>query len=186
MRINPELRLIIILVLTPFCIAFIHAMLSRVQRLFSRAVSRHVVVLTAIALGHIPVFLAAWFFSLSVMAESKNIITAIAYSIVVYECLAYSYFHVFNMSETARRIKILLEIYKSKGLKPSGLSVTYNSEEMLSNRLKRLVDMRQVRAADGRYFLNSKVLYHAAVLISLWGRLLGLPSPADIYRKKRP
>lgn len=184
MEINHGSRLIIILLLTPFFIASIHALLSRVLGLLCSALSTHSVVLLAITLGHIPVFLLIWFFALTAFDESGSLITALVYSIVVYEAIAYTYFHLFNMSETARRIKILLEIYRSNGLKVSGLSASYSSEEMLENRLKRLLAMRQVRFTGGRYFLNSKILYFAAVVISAWGRILGLPSPLGVYKKR--
>ncbi len=183
MKTSPGLRLLIVLLLTPFFIALIHALLSRAMRPLRPAVSNHAVVLSAIAAGHIPVLLAVWFLALRTVGDTNGFATAIVYSIVVYEALAYSYFHLFNMSETARRIRILYNIKRSPLIKAGELSAAYGSEDMLTNRLERLVALRQVRLSKGRYFLNSRLLHFGAQVVSAWALVLGLPSPISVYKK---
>jgi len=65
--------------------------------------------------------------------------SAVTYAFFVYNSLGYAYFHFFNMSETARRIKILLEIRKNKILEIENLTQDYKSDFMVKTRLQRLI-----------------------------------------------
>src|SRR3990167_6930334 len=93
------------------------------------------------------------------------------------------YFHVFNMSETARRIRILYEIYTAKQLKASEIASLYNAHDMLHSRLERLLSMKQVKLSDDKYLLDRRSLYYAARIIAWWGNILGLPFSQTIYDK---
>jgi hypothetical protein len=71
------------------------------------------------------------------------------YGVVVYACVAYSYFHLFNMRETARRIRILSEIYLAGSLNTGQLLRLYDGTTVLGMRLDRLLATGHlVRQAD--------------------------------------
>ncbi|GMR05077.1 MAG: hypothetical protein BMS9Abin23_1009 [Thermodesulfobacteriota bacterium] len=185
MKIDPLIKLLIVLASTPLLLAILHAISSRAIRRLRPSTSNHAVVLAAIGLGHL--FILPFFLYLSLWGGGgfKAGAAGMAYSVVIYEALAYSYFHIFNMSETARRIRILHDIYSAGRLKVSGVSASYNAEEMLANRLERLVAMRQIRSSGQLYVLDSRLLYYAAKITSAWGAVLGLPGPESVYRKRR-
>jgi hypothetical protein len=97
----------------------------------------------------------------------------LVYGAVVYACLAYSYFHVFNMSETARRIRILSELYISGSLSAEEISRAYSGEVLLGVRFDRLVATGQLEERGGRYVRAGRLLYVAALLTRGWRSVLG-------------
>ncbi len=72
----------------------------------------------------------------------------LAFSGIVYNGIAYAYFHVFNMSETARRIHILLHVLTHNGVNAESLSENYLPRSMASVRLDRLEKMGQFEFGD--------------------------------------
>ncbi len=94
------------------------------------------------------------------------------YLMLTYNAFFYMYFHFFNMSDTARRIKLLLMIYTNQIERPEDLNDKYNSNDMLTNRLERLEQMGQIRFENGAYQLNNYFLVMVALLISLWNKML--------------
>ena len=96
----------------------------------------------------------------------------VTYGALVYGCLAYSYFHVFNMSETARRIRILSELYLAGPLTGREISRLYRGEGLLEARLDRLVATRLLDLRDGRYVRVSRLFYASAWLIRGWRTIL--------------
>lgn len=92
---------------------------------------------------------------------------------VVYNGLAYAYFHVFNMSETARRIRILLHVLAHGGVNADNLRSDYTPGDMVVVRLGRLEQMHQIaRGSDGRFRIAGRLLLSAARAIRLWRQLL--------------
>ncbi len=83
-------------------------------------------------------------------------ILMLLYSFMIYNALGYAYFHFFNMSETARRIRILIHIASQGQVTLSELEKKYTPAHMVSNRLARLVQMGQIKKnADDIYLLKS-------------------------------
>src|SRR5512145_1901063 len=76
-------------------------------------------------------------------------------NVVIYVCGGYTYFHLLNMGETARRIRLLRELSgaDAQGLTGAELAARYNSAEMLARRLDRLIGQGIVREDKGRLFL---------------------------------
>jgi len=182
---TPLLNFLILLVATPILLAVMLAFVMRIFTISGRGLSSQVVVIICAMLGNVPMGTAAWFLYLQKVTTAHEFVTGIIYFLLTYNALAYSFFHIFNMSETARRIKILNEINTTGGkMKISGLSISYSSGEMLTNRLTRLLDSRQVVRTGDRYALNSRLLYFAAKVVNLWGRILGLASMKSLYMKK--
>ncbi len=88
-----------------------------------------------------------------------------AASMSIYLCLSYSYFHFLNLGETARRIRILRELYDSKeGLSYGELLERYNANMIIEVRLKRLIDSGQIELKNGRYFIR----VHLVLFFSHW------------------
>jgi hypothetical protein len=95
------------------------------------------------------------------------------FALLVYAGLAYAYFHVFNMSETARRIRILLEIGRRGALPVEDLAKAYTPSDMIDARLDRLVRMNQLaRGEDGRYRVKGRLLLWAGGILRTWRRML--------------
>ncbi|OGG99666.1 MAG: hypothetical protein A2600_12455 [Candidatus Lambdaproteobacteria bacterium RIFOXYD1_FULL_56_27] len=93
----------------------------------------------------------------------------LAYLVVVYNGLGYGYFHFFNLSETARRIRLLIEVYQGVG---AGTE-KYQPESMVKNRIDRLVAMGQLEEGQGKYRVKGRLLLNAALVLELYKKLLG-------------
>lgn len=184
MEVSP-LKLLILLVATP---VFFFALLAVVMRLLAlsvRAISSQVVVLACALLGNLPFGALVWFVYLRKVSTTEELIAGIIYTLLIYNALAYSCFHVFNMSDTARRIKILNEIHGLGKVKISELKSSYSAAGMLANRIDRLLDSRQISRSGNGYVLNSHLLYDMARVLNLWGRILGLSSMKSLYGGKK-
>jgi hypothetical protein len=118
-------------------------------------------------------------------AAPHNVLSTVIYSLVVYNALGYSYFQLFNMSETGRRIRILLEIYRAGGLGASEIASLYDVREMFEVRIDRLISMGQVKERDGRYVLDGLMLYYAAMMVAFWGELIGSPLLSSFSEKSK-
>lgn len=106
-------------------------------------------------------------------AVSANGATARLYDAIVYTCVAYAYFHLFNMSETARRVRILLEVDAQGDIDESALRHAYSEAEVVDKRVKRMVDMGSLELRDDRYVVRGHTLYFAARILDTWRRVLG-------------
>jgi hypothetical protein len=101
--------------------------------------------------------------------------------ILCYGAFGYCYFHFINLGETARRIRLVRELYES----PDGLSETeilhrYNSREILSARMARLLGSGQLLLRDGRYFTGKPaVLLMAKTITFLKLLIIGKKSEFD-------
>ena len=102
---------------------------------------------------------------------------------MTYALLAYSYFHIFNMGETARRVRMLSELMERGSLSALELKSLYDAAAMLDRRMERLVALGQVRLEGGRVVLKSRMLYRAASVMDWWGRVLGLPPLKGFHGK---
>ena len=85
-----------------------------------------------------------------------------------------NYFHFYNMSETARRIRVLILVKQGKLAALKDLSSGYTPEAQVAERLERLSHMGQIKEENGRYRIQGKLLLNAALLIEFYKRLLGL------------
>jgi len=98
----------------------------------------------------------------------------IIYALIVYNCILYAYFHVFNMSETARRIRILLHLRKSGSLAKPQLIALYSPQNMVEARLQRLQKMGVIcRTQEGHYRTCNSFAVMIARLFQIIKKLLG-------------
>ncbi len=179
---SPAIKYLILLACTPFLMFTLQMIAVRMMR---STISNQIIVIICLFIGHIPMGIAVWLVYLShLTVKPDELIWAGVYGLIVYNLLAYSYFHIFNMSETARRIRILYEVYNSKQLRESEIASLYSKDDMLTNRLERLLSMKQIKFSDNKYSLNSILLYYVAkVIIKGWGRILGFPAPQIVHGK---
>jgi len=170
-QMDTGIKMLFILSATPFMNLILHMISTRVFR----DSSHHVVAIKSILLGYILLFFPLWLLiSSDTSYPSYKIFVALFYCFIVYTLLSYTYFHFFNMSETARRIKILYEIYRAGSLTKKEMASVYSASDMINIRLKRLVSMRQLKYTDGFFSLEKKTLYWAGLILVLWREILGL------------
>ncbi len=103
---------------------------------------------------------------------------AIVTNVLTYAVLCYCYFHFVNLGETARRIRMLRELYDShEGLTMSEILERYNAKEIVDKRLRRLISKHQVIYRDGKYTIgNPLMLFIAKTLVAVKVALLGRKS----------
>lgn len=91
-------------------------------------------------------------------------------NIAAYVTFSYSYFHFVNMGQTARRIRILREIYEVKdGLSYADLLSKYNAKAVLDARIERLISKKQIMEENNRLYIWNPVMANVAKII-LWIR----------------
>lgn len=103
-------------------------------------------------------------FSLSLQA-SEVLPIAIA-NLLIYFALGYCYFNFINLGETARRIRILRELYESDGgLSMEEILQRYNALEIVQRRIGRLIRSGQVIEKNGRFIVSKPILLMIAKVI---------------------
>jgi hypothetical protein len=76
-----------------------------------------------------------------------------------YMALGYCYFHFINLGETARRIRLVRELYESNGgLTLQDVLERYNAKDIVEVRKNRLLRNGQIIYKNGRYFIGSPVM----------------------------
>lgn len=100
---------------------------------------------------------------------------------LTYGALGYSYFHFINLGETARRIRLLRELYDAGGtLTHQQLLDRYSAQEVVNKRINRLLSTGQIICKEQRYFIGSHtVLYIAQIMTTMKKILLGKNSEYD-------
>lgn len=127
-----------------------------------------------VAVLNIPVMVVTGLIGWAEARATGETLLMMVFVLVVFNCAAYAYFHVFNMSETARRIRMLLYLYEQGGATAEKLRTAYSPADIITTRLQRLVEMRQVaRRANGRYYISGWLLPWAANAIEFIRNLLG-------------
>lgn len=80
-------------------------------------------------------------------------------NLIIYGCLSSGFFTFINMGETARRIRLLRELYDAPfGLTREEILKRYNAEEIINIRMNRLLNNGQVILRDGRYYACRQVM----------------------------
>ncbi len=90
----------------------------------------------------------------------------LAANLVIYGILGYCYFHFLNLGETGRRVRLVRELHDS----PDGLTLEeivsrYNGAQIVSMRLRRLLENGKIVEKDGRYRLGRLTMARIATLI---------------------
>ncbi len=176
--------ILVLLILSPFVILCVHALVSRTLLFLKPGFSNQLACILSVVAGHIPMGLLLWFFAFNPTALSNELVApSVIYCLIVYNAIGYCYFHLFNMSETARRIRILYEVKKAGRLEDSEIQSMYDTGNMFTVRVERLLSMNQIREEGGRYRLSGYFLYIPALIINFWGNLINLPLLKDPEKK---
>ncbi|HSL47958.1 MAG TPA: hypothetical protein VK878_02740 [Candidatus Deferrimicrobiaceae bacterium] len=162
--------LLAVLVASPLWIFLSHMVLARV---FIRTAPQLVALAAALA-GALPTVLLIETLAIPGPPALLRMPLAAMYVAVVYACIAYSYFHLFNMSETARRIRILRELHGAGSLTAEEISRLYSGADVLETRFDRLLATGQLQVRAGRFVAAGRLLYMAACLVRAWRLVLGL------------
>jgi len=86
--------------------------------------------------------------------------------VITYAGLGYCYFHFINLGETARRIRILRELYQAEnGLSVEEIIKRYNAETIIEKRIARLIGNRQIECRDGKYYIRNGTMVGISRLI---------------------
>jgi len=104
-----------------------------------------------------------------------------AANLLIYGSLGYCYFHFINLGITARRIRILRELYQAgKGLTLGELLKRYNAADMIDTRLERLMGSGQIVLKDNRYHIGKPVmLFMSRTIVAMKMIVLGKRSEFD-------
>lgn len=102
-------------------------------------------------------------------------------SVITYVLLAYCYvIGFFNIGESARRIRLLIELEAAgeRGLSLAEILTLYNARMIIDSRLQRLLSGGQIIERGGRYFIRGRVMLYAAKALMLLKAVL-LKRPAS-------
>ena len=123
------------------------------------------------------------FFTMS--KSEQDFIAIIIVNLVTYSALGYCYFHFLNLGETARRIRIVRELYDSEGgLSLDGILARYSALDIVQKRVERLLNNRQIIEKDGRYYIGNPVmLMMAKIIVAMKLIFLGKESEFDFHRE---
>ena len=163
------LIMVAVLSASPLILLAVHIVVSRLMK----GVSPQIAVSLSMLLTYIPVGAVLWVSALRHFNAENGLGAAIFYSFIVYSGIAYSYFHLFNMSETARRIRIFYEIHKAGSLTAAEILSIYGTNDIISVRLERLMAVNQLARKQDLYVMEGRTLYYVALMVRAWGTLLG-------------
>lgn len=159
----------------PTVLILAHVLLSRYKGRYLQLFSPQLLLVRLIIFFNLVAFVGAWLIARHEARGAAETIYMLVFAFLVFNGSAYAYFHFFNMSETARRIRMLLQIRCAgrAGLHVKDLEREYSQKDMIAARLDRLVKMRQLTlGADGRFRVAGHTLLRAGQVMALWRRLV--------------
>jgi len=161
---------IMLVVLTPF---LSHVVVSRLCPGLRAPGHRQRGVAISAALGLLPVVSWGLVRLMSgLRAGAVSYLPDLLYLVLLYGVAAYVYFHFFNMSDTARRIRILVAASGEQGTPFVSVPLGYTVRRMIENRLERLLALGELTIENGRYRIGRGVLLPPARMVAWCRRLL--------------
>jgi hypothetical protein len=113
--------------------------------------------------GYVTVLTIEVAYCLAAKLPLLEFIGQIALSTISYVALGYGYFHFINLGETARRVRILTELWESEGgLSMNELLERYNASDIINMRLQRMINNKQIVLRHGRYYIGRPVMLYMA------------------------
>ncbi len=118
--------------------------------------------------GFMSVIMFEYYVVFSLPTSPQDILSGFITNLLIYTALGYCYFHFINLGETARRIRLLRELYDA----PEGFSLEeilerYNAKHIGDMRIRRLIHNNQIIEQDGRYYIGSPVMLFIAKSITI-------------------
>jgi hypothetical protein len=119
--------------------------------------------------GYVAVLTIEVAYGLAAKLALPEFIGQITLSTISYVALGYGYFHFINLGETARRVRILTELWESDGgLSMSELLERYDASDIINVRLQRMIHNKQIVLENGRYYIGRPImLYMAKVMVMM-------------------
>jgi hypothetical protein len=162
---NATLIFMAVLLLSPIGLFLFHAVAVRLVKI----ASNQKLVMLCILLFNVPLLAI-----LSWLLWGQLDAATVIYALLVYNAFGYCYFHFFNLSETARRVKIVIGVRNGNVRNLQDLQEHYDYHNTIAVRLQRLVALGEIRgSADGVYRLRRYVLYAISLVITAVRSLLG-------------
>jgi len=164
--------LFLLTLLSPLGMAVVHAVVIRILGAHRVAPQK----LTAFCALGTAIAVAGFVFSRAGSSASL-------FSLVLGLLFAHVYFHIFNMSETARRIHILVGLRLGDSLSHRGES--YSPAQLTGIRLNRLRQLGVIRPVNGKFVALPSILGKVAMGMKRYERLL-FPQRFREEKKVRP
>lgn len=152
-----------------------HALISRDAAMRLPASSPQILLVKLTLIFNAPIIGAAWWIARHEIRGTSETMYMLIFVLLVFNGMAYAYFHFFNMSETARRIRMLIQIHQAgpAGLRVTDLEREYSPQDMIEARLERLVKMGQLSLdSDNHYRVRGKLLLCAGRIMAGWRYLI--------------
>ena len=159
----------------PVALFAAHVLLSRYVDWHPRLHAPQVLLMQLALAFNLAVLAGTWLIAQLEARDAAQTMYMLVFAFLVFNGIAYAYFHFFNMGETARRVRMLLQIRRAgpAGLRVQELERQYSQKDMIEARLDRLVRMNQLSLApDGRYRVVGNTLLWAGRIMGLWRRLV--------------
>ena len=116
-------------------------------------------IILGFSVGLIFVFIVDLYMVINIQKTATEALGDFSVNIITYIVLGYCYFHFLNLGETARRIRILWELYDAgKGLSMEEILARYNAGNIIDRRLDRVLGNKQIIYRDGRYFVGQRLV----------------------------
>lgn len=110
---------------------------------------------------------SAGFFIIIISGLKSSLFILIA-NLIIYSAFASFYFNFISLGETARRVRILKELYDCRrGLSLEEILQRYSAEEIIERRIARLISNNQIIYKDAKFYISFPVMTYIVKLISL-------------------
>ncbi len=118
-------------------------------------------------IGILPAALLFYIWCGSVGGDPSQVkIWAGIYLFLVYILASYTYFHLFNMSETARRVRILMESSRRDVTREDRITNSYTGDKQIEIRIERLLSLKELHKNGSRYVTGRGILVFPARVVS--------------------
>lgn len=124
--------------------------------------------LISFAIGLVILFTVEAYVYFAMVKSIADYISILTVNIVTYFALGYCYSSFLGFGESSIRTRILRELHDSEsGLSEKELAERYNTKNMFENRIKRLIDNKQLILQNGKFHIKSNFLAAVAKAIVL-------------------
>ena len=168
---NSDTAFLFLLLLSPLIVFAIHLIVGRLHHALQKDASPLMGVIWSIGIGFIVlaiVFSHYW----PAFQNGWEAFWACVYGIIVFLGFSVSYFILFAMTEAARRIRIMQDLYELRKTTLQEIERRYGAHGMLSARLERMVALGQLTRRGGRYYSSGRLLRAIGRIIMFWSWLL--------------
>lgn len=168
-------------VLSPIIGLFINVSFQVVSFRYISNLSLLKSVFLGFTVGLLCIFLLEFYALFTLSISPKDFIYSLIVNFMTYSSLGYCYFHFINLGETARRVRIVKELFDSQeGLAMSEILERYNAKDIVEIRIKRLVNNGQIVYKKDRYYIGMPImLLMAKIIVTMKLILLGKRSEFD-------